>query len=109
MNKNEFLKSLKKRYEIIMGYFSLVDTIGHLSFGIKPKMKIIYEELDNLVKLTKGRIKGKIIILSDHGMKAVGRFGDHANYGYWSCNLKCKVKKPKLTRLFDILIKERGV
>jgi len=35
-------------YEIQMGYFALADAIGHLSFGITSKMKIVYQELDEL-------------------------------------------------------------
>ena len=107
-NKNEFFNSLKKKNEIVMGYFDLADAIGHLSFGMRSKMKIIYEELDDLVKQVKRKIKGETLILSDHGMKSIGRFGDHANYGFWSCHLKCRLRNPRITELFDIFIKKRA-
>ncbi len=95
-NKEEFFRELDRGYEIIMGYFALADVIGHLSFGIKTKMKLIYQELDEIAEKTK-KVCEKLLIISDHGMKAVGRFGDHSNYGFWSLNLSIKKEKLKLT------------
>jgi hypothetical protein len=102
-NKKEFLKSLKENYEIIMAYFPLADGIGHLSFGIKTKMKLIYMELENFVKEVWKLRWDKILIISDHGMKSVGRFGDHNNYGFWSSNFKINFKKPKITEFRTII------
>lgn len=48
--KEEFFSALDNDFEIIMGYFALADVIGHLSFGIKSKMRIIYHELDEIAK-----------------------------------------------------------
>src|SRR3989344_4829762 len=42
--KQEFFEALKKDYNVVMGYFGLADVVGHLSFGIKSKMKMIYQE-----------------------------------------------------------------
>ena len=36
------------------------------------------------------------IILSDHGMKEIGYFGDHSDYGFWSTNFK-DLGTPKIT------------
>ena len=85
-NKEEFFEALEKDYEIVMGYFALADTIGHLSFGLKNKMRVIYKELDELAQRTKELVEGKILVISDHGMKAIGRCGDHCHYGFWSWN-----------------------
>ncbi len=84
-NKKEFFEALEKDFDIVMGYFDLADAIGHLSFGIKPKMKLIYKELDRIAEKVR-KIAEKVLIVSDHGMKAIGRYGDHSNYGFWSSN-----------------------
>lgn len=102
-NKEEFLNSLKSEYEILMGYFALADVIGHLSFGMKTKMKVIYQELDEIAKKAK-EVCDHLLIISDHGMKAVGRFGDHANYGFWSFNHPISLKKPKITHFFSLIL-----
>lgn len=99
-NKEEFFEELNKEYEIIMGYFALADVIGHLSFGIKLKMKVIYKELDEIAKEVR-EIGEKILVVSDHGMKAVGRFGDHAKSGFYSFNYDVKLRNPKITELYD--------
>lgn len=102
-NKEEFFEVLEDDYEIIMGYFALADTIGHLSFGLKNKMKIVYKELDNLVRKTEDNVDGKILIISDHGMKAIGRFGDHSSYGFWSTSCGTKLENPKITEFRKII------
>jgi len=95
-NKEEFFSALEKDYDIVMGYFALADVIGHLSFGIVSKMKLIYQELDEIAM--KAREKAdKLLIISDHGMKAIGRFGDHSNYGFWSTSWSSKLEHPKIT------------
>lgn len=103
-NKKEFLNALEKDYEIIMCYFNLADGIGHLSFGIKSKMKIIYEELNNIAEKVK-EISDKVLIISDHGMKAIGRFGDHNDYGFWSLSKEIALNNPKLTEFHKIIEK----
>lgn len=99
-NKKEFLESLGK-FECLMGYFNLADAIGHLSFGILNKMKMVYNELDKV-----GRIARKsdefVLIISDHGMKGVGRFGDHSRNGFFSSNEKLNLNEPKITDFYEI-------
>jgi len=105
-NKEELFEALKKDYEIVMGYFALADTIGHLSFGVKPKMKLIYKELDDIAKKVRKKVD-KVLIVSDHGMKAIGRYGDHSNYGFWSFSEKVEFCVIKTTEAFKKLL-ERG-
>jgi len=100
-NKRSFLESLNN-FECLMCYFNLADAIGHLSFGFLDKMKIVYDDLDGIVK-TVGKSDKFILIISDHGMKAVGRFGDHTKYGFYSCNQKLNLKKPKITEFFNLI------
>lgn len=89
-NKKEFFDSLGN-FDLLMGYFNLADAIGHLSFGIFEKMKEVYEELENLAKQVKG-LDDFILIVSDHGMKAIGRYGDHTKNGFYSLNKKLNLK-----------------
>ena len=100
-NEKEFLKNLNS-FECLMCYFNLADAIGHLSFGILDKMKKIYNELDGIAKIARKNDEF-ILIVSDHGMKAVGRFGDHSKYGFYSCNQKLNLKKPKITDFFSLI------
>ncbi len=100
-NKEEFFKSLEEDYEIIMAYFPLADLIGHLSFGLKSKMRLVYKELESIAKKVEADFK---LIISDHGMKAVGRYGDHSNYGFWSTNKKLGTKNPKITDFATLIL-----
>lgn len=101
-DKEEFFSALEKNYEIVMGYFALADVIGHLSFGVISKMKLIYQELDEIAARAKERAD-KLLIVSDHGMKAIGRFGDHSNYGFWSASWNIKLENPKITDFRKII------
>lgn len=96
--RQEFGKVLKRNYDFILGYFSIADVVGHLNFGNKTMMKIIYEDLDDIAK----NIKNVHIILSDHGMEKIGIFGDHSRYGFWSTNSK-DIGTPKITDFADII------
>lgn len=95
--KEEFLSALVKNHDFVLGYFSLADVIGHLNFGNGTLMKLIYDELDDIAKKIKEVRDDHLLILSDHGMKALGMFGDHNNYGFWSFDEECSLKNPKIT------------
>ena len=103
--KEQFFKALETgEHDVIMAYFSVSDVIGHLSFGITPKMIMIYQDLDEIAAKVKAKFRGKLLIISDHGMFARGRFGDHTTYGFWSTNFDVQFKNPKLTDFFKTLI-----
>jgi len=100
--KKEFLESLDEDYDFVLGYFSLIDIIGHLNFGSHALMKMIYKEFDELAGIL--RKKGfKLFILSDHGMKEVNYFGYHSEYGFWSSNFSVNLNKPKITEIHKSL------
>jgi len=113
-NKKDFIKVVKRacsngelyRSTMVMGYFNLADAIGHLSFGDEKKMMKVYDELEKLTGLVK-KITDKreeiILVVSDHGMKSVGRFGDHTKNGFYSFNKKLGVGTPKITDFFRII------
>jgi hypothetical protein len=96
--KEEFNSALKEDHDFVLGYFSIADVIGHLNFGNRTLMKMIYRDLDEIA----GTIEETFIVLSDHGMERIGMFGDHSNYGYWSTNFK-DLGIPKITDFANII------
>jgi hypothetical protein len=96
--KQEFSNALNGKYDFVLGYFSVADVIGHLNFGNKTMMKIIYEDFDDIAK----NVKNNYIVLSDHGMENIGMFGDHSRYGFWSTSFK-DLGNPKITDLYKII------
>lgn len=103
-NKEIFLNMLNDDCEIQMGYFALADAIGHLSFGITSKMKIVYQELDELAGIVAARNNNWIFILSDHGMEPIGRFGDHSRQGFWSSSALFSKDNLKITQLLKTFL-----
>ena len=100
-NKKEFFDSLGK-FDLVMGYFNLADAIGHLSFGILKEMKAVYKELEILAKEIR-HSEDFVLIVSDHGMKAVGRYGDHTKNGFYSLNRKLNLNLQKITSFYNII------
>jgi hypothetical protein len=98
--KQKFKDTLSNDHDFVLGYFSVADVLGHLNFGNRVMMKMIYKDLDEIA----GSIDQEYIVLSDHGMEKVGMFGDHSNYGFWSTGSK-DLKNPKISD-FAGLIKE---
>lgn len=92
-------------YDLVFGYFSLTDTIAHLSFGDEEKMHKVYEEAVRIVVEAKFlRTGDQFLIISDHGMKSVGRFGDHAPNGFWSKNWGKSLGNPRITAFSDLIV-----
>lgn len=90
--KHEFSEALVEDHDFLLGYFSIADVIGHLNFGNRAMMKMIYTDLNEIA----GTIDDSFIVLSDHGMEKVGIFGDHSDYGFWSTSFK-DLGNPKIT------------
>lgn len=101
--KEEFLNSLEEDYDLLLGYFSGADVIGHLNFGNRTLMKMIYNNLKEIVEEIEKVRDDHLLILSDHGMKEIGRFGDHSDYGFWSFNEECELENPKITDFADFV------
>ena len=100
-NKKEFLSTVGK-FDIVVGYFDLADAIGHLSFGITEKMAEVYHELDKLAEEVKDA-DNFVLVISDHGMKAVGMYGDHSRNGFYSLNHKLGLNLPKITSFYYLI------
>lgn len=101
--RDEFVKALEGSHDFVLGYFSLADVVGHLNFGNKIMMKMIYKEMDEIVSL----VQGDVIVLSDHGMKAIGYFGDHSDYGFWSTNFR-DLGTPRITEIMELVLNEHN-
>jgi hypothetical protein len=65
-------------------------------------MREVYMELDEIAKKVQ-KINDWILIISDHGMKAIGRYGDHTKCGFYSSNKKLNLKNPKITGFFYVI------
>lgn len=103
--KEEFFGALKGDHDFLLGYFSVADVVGHLNFGNKALMRLIYDDLDDITTRIREDGADPLLVLSDHGMKGVGMFGDHNNYGFWSFSKKCPLKNPKITDFAGFLTK----
>ena len=100
-NTKEFRNSLGK-HDLLMPYFNLADAIGHLSFGVYTKMKEVYAELENLAAAIKNT-EDFTLIISDHGMKSIGRYGDHTMNGYYSTNKTLNLELPRITDFHKLI------
>jgi len=98
--KDEFFKAMDEDHDFLLGYFSAADVIGHLNFGNRALMKMIYRDLDELIS----QVEGDVLVLSDHGMTQVGEsaFGDHSEYGFWSTNFQ-DLGTPKITDFAEFI------
>lgn len=105
-NKKEFCNSIGE-FDVVMGYFNLADAIGHLSFGIPEKMRDVYRELEEIAAAVK-KADDFVLVISDHGMKAVGRYGDHTKNGFYSANRKLALNLPRITDFYNILRRIRN-
>ncbi|MCJ7506476.1 alkaline phosphatase family protein [Candidatus Bathyarchaeota archaeon] len=101
-NKKDFFNSLG-HFDVVLGYFDLADAIGHLSFGIPEKMRRVYMELDEMMRETKSSLDDFTLAISDHGMKEVGRYGDHSRNGFYSTNRRLGLSLPRITDFYDLL------
>ncbi len=99
----------KEYPEIIMGYFALPDTVGHMSFGVEPKMRIVYDEMQRITKDVASRPEvDTILIIADHGMYPIGRFGDHSRHGFWSLNKEVDLGTPNPVDFRKVILRMCG-
>lgn len=100
-NKKDFFEAVGK-FDLVLGYFDLADAIGHLSFGITEKMEKIYRELDTAAEEIT-HLDDLILTISDHGMKSVGRYGDHSRNGFYSISQELGLDLPKITSFHNLI------
>lgn len=102
--KKKFLETLKEDHDFVLGYFSAADVIGHLNFGNRTLMKMIYDDLEEIAEKIKEIRDDHLVVLSDHGMEGIGMFGDHDNYGFWSFDEEFELENPKLTDFAEFIV-----
>lgn len=78
---------------------------GHLYRGNLAKMFKCYAKMDKFVDGIK-RKDGDLflLIVSDHGMKPLGRFGDHSSHSFWSTSIILKQKLTKITDFYYLIL-----
>ena len=106
--RKEVYEKLNDNWDLFMVHFQLLDFLGHLYAG-RPNIHLYkgYLAFDELVYKLKRKLEGVFfLIISDHGMKPLGRFGDHSEYGFWSSNIRLGLKNPKITDFYQIIIEK---
>lgn len=98
--KERFEEAMNGDYDLVIGYFSVADVVGHLNFSNDMMMRMIYREFDEMASA----IPGPKLILSDHGMEALGVFGDHSTYGFWSSG-SFDLRTPRITDFHHLIEK----
>jgi len=104
--KADFIEAVQSRdHDVVLGYFAVIDIIGHLNFGNRSMMKELYLEMDELCKDVKKWVPDALVlVMSDHGMKAIGPFGDHTDYGFWSTNWQSRLSTPTLEDIHNEIV-----
>ncbi len=94
-------------WNLIMAYTKMCDHLGHLYGGNLPKLEKAYIVLDRFAQEIANAINQDdiLLIVSDHGMKPLGRFGEHSDHGFYSCNRKLDLETPRITDFFEIILK----
>lgn len=108
--KETFIKIIRDgNWDLFMCHFMFTDLLGHFYINNPKKIQQIYTEADSLVKLAKEMVPEdvKVLVISDHGMAPpLGDipFGDHTNYGFYSCNEDLFLKEPKISSFWDEIV-----
>ena len=104
IGKENIFKILKqKNWDLYMQYFYVLDGIQHVYYKNKLKIMDYYMRFNNLVaEITKKLSQNTmLLIISDHGQEN----GLHTNYGYYSSNIKLRLKNPSITEFKEIIEK----
>jgi len=81
----EFYTALTGGHDLILWYIGATDEIGHLNMGDEETMRRCYAHIEAEVLCRKLAGTSHLMVISDHGMNVVGRYGDHDdNNGYWA-------------------------
>ena len=69
----------------------------------EEKMETVYRELERIARDVKSSVNDFILVISDHGMRPVGRYGDHSKNGFYSANMRIGLNLPKITSFYDVI------
>lgn len=95
----------KDDYDLIFWYTMFLDEMGHLDRGSKIRTMRRYFEINELVGEIKSELNGgdELFIISDHGMRPVGKLGLHNHDAFFSSSTGDLIDKPQ--ELYDLLKK----
>jgi len=95
----------KNDWELFMHYVEVIDLAGHTFGGNLEIQKLFYKEVDKLVAKLQKSIGDEclFLIVSDHGMRPAGKFGEHSNRAFWSSNLLIDPPPQNITDWFLII------
>lgn len=98
-----------KKWDLLMFYeHGATDLLGHIFRGNLTEMWEIYVQMDLFLKEVKEKIGDETftLVVSDHGMKPVGRYGVHSSYAFYSSNIPLNLNFPKITDFKDIILEK---
>lgn len=101
-------KALESDWRLIMAYFRYADPLGHLFRSDLTKMWEGYNMADEIIADLKSRVNEEdtlLLVVSDHGMKPLGRYGIHSDHAFYSTNKKLGLENPKITDFFHLILK----
>jgi len=106
IRKERLLASLNDNYKLWFFYTDLLDALSHLFISDRIRMMKYYSEIDQLIAEVYKRVSNSsvIFVVSDHGMRRVGRIGDHSDHGFWSVNKRLGniSRNPKPTEFYNL-------
>lgn len=93
----------KNDFDLIFWYTHYPDYAGHAYGGRKLQMMSMYLDLNKLTSWIKKKLNQNdaLYIISDHGMKPLGKYGVHSNHGFFSSNDGNLINKPQ--ELYQLL------
>jgi predicted AlkP superfamily pyrophosphatase or phosphodiesterase len=105
--KASFLDAIKNRaWNLVMGYTRMADDLGHSFGGDLAKTSKIYTLLDNYAEEVRELMSEDdvLLIVSDHGMKPLGRYGEHSDHGFYSCSKRLNLSNPRVYDFFSVIV-----
>lgn len=109
--RKKCIQYFESSWKLFMAYFNFTDHFGHVFRGNIARMFNVYQVADELVANFKARINNSstlFLVVSDHGMKTLGRYGVHSNHGFYSINKKLGLSNPKITDFYYIMLRRLG-
>jgi len=105
--KKRLYEKLDAEWKLFMVWFDLADLLGHIYIAKRPwRLMKAYLELNTLAKDLQRKMPENTIflIVSDHGMKAIGGSGDHSLYGFYSINIETTWKPNSITDFYPKIL-----
>lgn len=99
----ETFKAIRKGgWRLLMSWFDIADSLGHVTPLDSQEMKWVYEYLDGMVETMKRQAGGQVLclVVSDHGMEWRDGFGEHTRTAFWSLSHETDWKPRRVTDFY---------